>query len=135
MNILLAFVFLLGYYYFVLRRYNTLGFRIFSLCFFVSAAMIYWWWGDWSELKKVASNGISTRANVLEKSKDGANNIVMVAFLNEAGNLEQRVEHGGISDEEFDLLELNSATAIRYSPYSKTFFLEKSFQRQRHDLP
>ena len=52
-----AFIFLLAYYYFVLRKYNTLGFRLFSLCFFVSVAMLYWWWGDWRELKLVEREG------------------------------------------------------------------------------
>ena len=134
MTLFLLFIFLLAYYYFILRKYNTLGFRLFSLCFFVSVAMLYWWWGDWRELKKVERDGISVQAVVQQKRTDGSNNIVDVTFPDHAGKTVRRTEEGGISDAEFAELALNSPTPIRYSPDSDTFFLEKSFQRQSRDL-
>jgi len=134
MSIFLAFVFLLAYYYFVLRKYNTLGFRLFSLCFFVSVAMCYWWWNDWNELQAAAQNGVNSQAIVERKSTDGANNILEVSFMDNHGQQVRRIEAGGISDEEFAELQVNGPAFIIYSPDSETFFLEKSFQRQNRDM-
>ncbi len=134
MFIVCAFIFLLAYYYFILRKYNTLGFRLFSLCFFVSVYTLYLFWDGWRELKMVEHNGIHTQARVEQKSKDGSNNVLEVSFQDHLGNTVKRIEPTGVSDEEFAELELNSSAPIIYSPESKTFFLEKSFQRQNHDF-
>lgn len=133
LQILAAIVFLLAYYYFVLRKYNTLGFRLFSLCFFVSVAFTYWWWVDWRELKRVEHTGIATMATVLQKTS-ASEHRVTVAFKTQTGDTLTRVCEGGISDEELAALTLQQATPIIYSPESDTFFLEKSYQRQQKDL-
>jgi hypothetical protein len=129
-----VFVFLLAYYYFILRKYNTLGFRLFSLFFFVGASVLYWWWGDWRALKEAERNGINTMAEVTQKRKEGSDWLVEVHFKNQAGNDITWTHKGGMSDEELAAIVVNQPTLIRYSPATDSFFLEKSFQRQNHDM-
>lgn len=127
-------IFFLAYYYFVLRKYNTLGFRLFSLCFFVTVAMLYWWSTDWRELKRVEHHGISTMAEVRQKRMEDSSWLVEVSFREKTGKLVTRSCIGGMSDEELAEVRINQPTSIRYSPESDTFFLEKSFLRQNRDM-
>ncbi|QMW01084.1 hypothetical protein [Spirosoma foliorum] len=121
--------FLMAYYYFVLRKYNTLGFRMFSLFFFISLWFTYWWYGSDQELKNIQQNGVSIQALVLKKT----DNSLEVSFTNPSGKSIARTQTGGISVEEFAAVSEGKAAPILYSPKSDTFFLTSSFQRQRAD--
>lgn len=59
--------FLMAYYYYVLRTYNTLGFRILCVFFFVGFGVCYWWYTNYASLKDIQKNGVSAQALVLEK--------------------------------------------------------------------
>lgn len=128
-----AFIFLLAYYYFILRKYNTLGFRLFSLCFFVSAAMVYWWWSDWRELKKMEQEGITEAAYVLEKKQAGKDWLVSVQFTDEGGNQVTLPCDTGMSVEELAAVVPERPVFIRFRPGSTSVFLESSYQRRIKD--
>jgi len=64
-------VFILGMYWFVLRKYNSLGLRMFALCFFVFAACCVWLYNDEVELKTIFTNGEGYIASIISKTKTG----------------------------------------------------------------
>lgn len=122
-------VFLLAYYYFVLRKYNTLGFRLFSLFFFVGVSVCYWWYADYIDLKNVQKNGIATQGIILKKTA----NSLEVRFTDQSGKSVVRTQTGGISVEEFAAVTKGQSAPILYSPDSESFYLTSSYQRQLHD--
>lgn len=124
-----VFVFLLAYYYFVLRKYNTLGFRMFSLFFFVGFSVCYWWYADYSDLKNVQKTGIATQGIILHKTA----NSLEVRFTDRSGKSVVRTQTGGISVEEFAAVTIGQSAPILYSPTSDSFYLTSSYQRQLHD--
>ena len=121
--------FLMAYYYFVLRKYNTLGFRLFSLFFFISVSVCYWWYTDYADLKNVQKTGIATQALVLKKSA----NSLEVSFADQSGKSVVRTQTGGISVGEFAAVKEGNLAPILYSSKSDTFYLTSSFQRQIGD--
>ena len=122
-------IFLMAYYYFVLRKYNTLGFRMFSLFFFIGCSVCYWWYTDHRDLKAMQETGITTQALVLKKSADN----LTVRFTNPAGQSIVRTQMGGISVDEFATLTEGQPASILYSPQSDTVYLTSSYQRQFGD--
>ncbi|MVM33084.1 hypothetical protein GO755_23790 [Spirosoma sp. HMF4905] len=122
-------VFLMAYYYFVLRKYNTLGFRMFSLFFFIGLWFCYWWYGSDQDLKNIQHNGVPTQALILKKT----DNSLEVSFTNPSGKPIVRTQTGGISVEEFAAVTEGKTAPILYSPRTDTFFLTSSFQRQLSD--
>nr|WP_295926627.1 hypothetical protein [uncultured Dyadobacter sp.] len=122
-------IFFMAYYYFVLRKYNTLGFRLFSLFFFTSIAVSYWWYVDYAELKDVEKNGVATEAVVLKKSADD----LEYRFKDQAGHTVVRTQTGGISVEEFASVSEGKPAPVLYSPHSDVIYLKSSYQRQLSD--
>jgi hypothetical protein len=121
--------FLLAYYYFVLRKYNTLGFRMLSLFFFIGSCVCYWWYVDYIDLKEVEKNGIATQAVVLKKSA----NSLEFRFTDQTGKSVVRTQTGGISVEEFAPVTEGSSAPILYSSQSDLVYLATSHQRQLND--
>lgn len=121
--------FLMAYYYYVLRTYNTLGFRMFSLFFFVGFGVCYWWYTNYTSLKDVQKNGVSTQALVLEKTADN----LVVRFTDLSGKSVTRTQTGGISVDEFAAVTEGQSAPILYSPQSDTVFLVSSLRRQLAD--
>ncbi len=125
--------FWLAYYYFVLRKYNTLGFRMFSLFFVTGLSVCYWWYVGYRELKAVQQKGIATQAIVISKAVQKVNNILQVRFTDPSGKAIIRTQEGGISDAEFAAVHEGGTVLILYSPTSDTFFLADSYYRQLGD--
>lgn len=123
------FVFLLAYYYFVLRKYNTLGFRLFSLFFFTGCLACYWWYTSDRDLKSIQQTGIATNAVVLKKTADS----LQVRFTDQTGTVVERTQRGGISVQELAAVTEEQPVPILYTPRSQTFYLTTSYQRQLHD--
>jgi hypothetical protein len=121
--------FLMAYYYFVLRKYNTLGFRMFSLFFFIGLSVSYWWYSSDQVLKNIQQTGIPTQALVLKKTA----NDLELSFTSPAGKPLIRTQTGGMSVNELAAVTAGQIAPILYSPKSDTFFLASSFQRQRSD--
>lgn len=126
---LLVGAFLMAYYYFVLRKHNTLGFRLFSLFFFTSVAVTYWWYADYRDLKNTEKTGVATQALILKKSV----NSLEFQFNDVSGKLVVRTQTGGISVEEFAAVNEGQLAPILYSPQSDTVYLTSSYQRQFSD--
>jgi hypothetical protein len=128
-QLLCVFTFLMAYYYFILRTYNTLGFRLFSLCFFMGVSLCYWWYTSYVDLKNIQKNGIATQALVLKKSA----NSLDVRIIDQSGKSVVHTQTGGISVDEFAAVNEGHTAPILYSPQSDTFYLTSSYQRQLND--
>jgi hypothetical protein len=126
---LCAGIFFMAYYFFVLRKYNTLGFRLFSLFFFTSLAVCYWWYIDYADLKDVEKNGAATEAVVLKKTADN----LEFRFTDQTGKMIVRTQMGGVSVEEFASVSEGKSAPVLYSPNSDVVFLKSSYQRQLSD--
>jgi hypothetical protein len=126
---LCAGTFLMAYYFFVLRKYNTLGFRLFSLFFFTSLAVCYWWYVDYADLKDVEKNGSEMEAIVVKKTVDN----LEFRFTDLAGKVIVRTQMGGVSVEEFASVAVGKPAPVLYSPQSDVVFLKSSYQRQLSD--
>jgi hypothetical protein len=122
-------MFLMAYYFFVLRKYNTLGFRLFSLFSFTSIAVCYWWYIDYADLKDVEKNGAATEAVVLKKSTDN----IEFRFTDQTGNMIVRTQAGGISVEEFASVSEGKPAPVLYSRQSDVIYLKSSYERQLSD--
>jgi hypothetical protein len=122
-------IFLMAYYFFVLRKYNTLGFRLFSLFSFTSIAVCYWWYIDYADLKDVEKNGAATEAVVLKKSADN----LEFRFTDQTGNTIVRTQAGGISVEEFASVSEGKPAPVLYSRQSDVIYLKSSYERQLRD--
>ena len=122
-------VFWLAYYYFVLRKYNTLGFRMFSLFFFTGVCVCCWWYADDQDLKDVQTYGLATQAIVVRKTE----NSLEFNFKNKSGQETVRTQTGGISVEEFASVTEGKPASILYSSESDMVFLEGSYKRQLSD--
>jgi hypothetical protein len=122
-------IFWLAYYYFVLRKYNTLGFRMFSLFFFTGVCVCCWWYADDQDLKDVQTHGIATQALVIKK----AENSLEFSFKDHSGHSTIRRQTGGISVEEFASVSEGKGAPILYSSESDMVFLKSSYQRQLSD--
>jgi len=123
------FAFLMAYYYFVLRKYNTLGFRMFSLFFFTACFACYWWYTADRDLKSIQRTGIATDALVLKKT----DNDLTVRFTDQTGKTVERTQKGGISVQEFAAVSEGRTAPILYAPRAGTIYLASSYQRQLHD--
>lgn len=133
MTLLAVFLFLLAYYYVVLRRFNTLGFRLFSLCVFVSIAFLYWWWGDYRALKNLEENGISSDGLVWEKKQQGGDWLITVVVQGPNFDLDMRPLDKAISTEELKTIVLKEPVKVRFVPLGKGAMLEQSYQRHLRD--
>ena len=72
---------LFGIYWFVLRKYNSLGLRLFTLCFFLFVACCVWLYKDEQSLKNTLTAGEQHIATVISKEKTGNNdNLVEISF-------------------------------------------------------
>lgn len=128
-EILLAFVFLMAYYYFILRKYNALGFRIFSICLFTSLLVCYWWYDNYRDLKAIQQQGVLTEALLLKKAAD----TLTVRFTDQSSRLVEGSQLGGISVDEFAAVSPDKPVSVLYVPDTDIVFLASSFQRQIGD--
>ena len=117
--------FLMAWYYFVLRTYNTLGLRMFSLFFFVGSAVCYWCYDNYRDLKAIQQYGIARQAIVLKKT----DNRIDFRFADPLGKLIVRTQTGGISATEFAAVSEGQPASILYNPQSNVVFLTSSYQR------
>jgi hypothetical protein len=124
-----AFVFLMAYYYFVLRKYNGLGLRLFSIFTFVALFVTYLWWQSDLDLKRTEREGIRTEAVVVKKTAAD----LTVRLVDQGGQTIERTQKGGISVDEMAAVTEGHPAPVIYRPDSNSLYLASSFERQRHD--
>lgn len=136
---IILFVFFFAFYWFVLRKYNSLGFRMFSLFFFVSLAGAYWIWQDEQVLKGLQQGGQAYEATVLEKFKAGnsntssPDNAFRVSFKTTDGTILRLSTSEYVSQEEWDSTQVNQQIKVLYDPKTEIVYVAKSVARFQND--
>ncbi|MBC8045159.1 MAG: DUF3592 domain-containing protein [Fimbriimonadaceae bacterium] len=127
------------YYYFVLRRFNALGFRLFSLFTFIAIAFACWIYQDEKTLSFLQKNGEHVNATIQSKEKIGSETTsspdyaVTISFANKKGEVITQQTHEYISEKEWNSFSENTEIEIIYDTASKEAYIAKSLERFKND--
>ena len=135
LEILLIGIFLFAVYWFVLRRYNSLGFRMLVLCFFLFVACSIWLYRDELNLKNMLTKGEQYIATVNSKwvSSDHKDNNVELSFTTRSGQEVNVTTDDYISKEEWQKFEVGKPLSVIYIPPTKQTFVQQSIMRFKED--
>ncbi len=121
-------------YWFIMRKFNSLGLRMFIMFFSVFAAACVWIYQDEVQLKHTLANGEKYDAIILSKAKQNKNdNEVAVLFSNKAGKMITAYTSEYISVPEWDGFEKGKTLPVLYVPDTGKVFAEQSLQRFKSD--
>ncbi|MFN8355598.1 MAG: hypothetical protein U0Y10_14170 [Spirosomataceae bacterium] len=131
-------LFFFAVYWFVLRRYNSLGLRLFFLFTVVSMAIAYWIYQDEQTLKSLTQHGETYQATLLEKTKvqsssSTPDNTVKVSFRRSNGQAITQSTSEYISDEEFNSFQPQTPLAVLYDPTTNKTYVKISLSRFQND--
>lgn len=137
-SILLIAVGSLLYYIFILRKFNSLGFRLFSLFIFVAILFVCWTWQDEKQLASIEKNGEHYTATVISKEKtdnpqSSPDNAVTVSFRNNQGEIIDMQTHEYISEKEWQTFEKGKSIDVIYNRDANELFVAESLERFRGD--
>ncbi|MVM30673.1 DUF3592 domain-containing protein [Spirosoma sp. HMF4905] len=130
-----AFIFLV--WYFILRKYRSLGLRMFFLFSAVAAMAAYWLYCDIQDEKSMVQNGHLLTATVLEKNKltsgtgSTIDNQITVFFQYPEGKTRVISTSEYISNEEFSALTIGQHIAVLYNPVKEQVYYTVSFSRYK----
>ncbi|WP_428654878.1 hypothetical protein [Runella sp.] len=132
---LLIGIFFFAIYWFILRRYNSLGLRLFVLFFSVALAVSYWIYEDEQVLKSLQKNGQHYDALVLQKLKTkaehttSADNTVKLSFKTTGGETIEQSTHEYISNEEYERFKEGKTIPVLYDAQSRIVYVNESLNR------
>jgi hypothetical protein len=127
-------IFLFSMYWFVLRKHNSLGLRMFILCFLVFAACCVWLYKDEAQLKTTLTNGEEYIAAIISKDKINNNdNEVEISFIAKNGKTVRTKTSQYISQAEWNNFETGKPVSVIYLPSTQQTFVEQSIMRFKTD--
>lgn len=134
LELVLIGVFLFAVYWFVLRKYNSLGLRLFVLCFMLFTGCCTWIYKDEVKLKKTIEEGEERVAIVLSKAKTGKNdNTVEVSLSSKDNRTITASTSDYVSQEEWDKFETGKPLSVLYIPSTNQVFVQQSIMRFKAD--
>ncbi len=122
-------------YWFLLRRYNSLGLRLFVMFSAVALAGAYWIYEDEQVLKSLQKNGERYEAKVLQKLKTqadhtaSADNTVRLSFKTSQGQTIEQTTHEYVSDEEYARFAEGKIISVVFDPHSQKVYVLESLNR------
>ena len=125
---------LFGIYWFVLRKYNSLGLRLFILCFFLFVACCVWLYKDEQSLKNTLTAGEQHIATVISKEKIGNNyNLVEISFTANDGKAITTTTSEYISQQEWDNFVTGKPLPVIYVSSTRQTYVQQSIMRFKDD--
>ena len=125
---------LFGIYWFVLRKYNSLGLRLFTLCFFLFVACRVWLYKDEQSLKNTLTAGEQHIATVISKEKTGNNdNLVEISFTANDGKAITTTTSEYISQQEWDNFVTGKPLPVIYVASTRQTYVQQSIMRFKDD--
>ncbi|MFN8343672.1 MAG: hypothetical protein U0X91_01635 [Spirosomataceae bacterium] len=127
------------YYYFVLRKYNSLGFRLFSLFTFITSTFCYWLYEDTQIQKSILKNGRTVNGIVLAKEKktqagsSSPDNVVTVRLSLQALKTDTFQVYKYTSAEEWERFKIGSTIPLIYDVGKNNLFIKESYHRMLND--
>jgi len=133
LELVLIGAFIFAIYWFILRKYNSLGLRLFVLCFLLFIGSSVWLYKDEMKLKRMIASGEEHVANVISKTKDSKHNEVTLSFITDRGQAVRSNSRDYISDAEWARLEPNGTVPVIYVASSEETFVKQSVLRFKQD--
>jgi hypothetical protein len=133
LELLLIGAFIFAIYWFILRKYNSLGLRMFVLCFLLFIASCTWIYKDEKNLKAVLKNGEEHVATILSKSHADNNNEVQVTFTADDGHTVNTKTSEYVSKEEWENFDAGKPLSILYEAGKKKTIVQQSIMRFKND--
>jgi Ca2+/Na+ antiporter len=134
LELLIIGAFLFAVYWFIMRRFNTLGLRMFLLCFFLFVACSIWLYKDEKQLKHTIENGEEHVATIVSKATVGKNDHqVEIAFAAKDGKLITAKTNEYVSQEEWDRFEPGKPLSVLYVPDRQQTYVQQSIMRFKND--
>lgn len=126
--------FIFAIYWFILRRYNALGLRLFVLCFLLFIGCCVWIYKDEMNLKATLNAGEEHIAVVTAKSKkNGKDNEVSISFTARDGKTINTSTSDYVSLQEWDRFEYGKPVSVIYVPSIHQTFVQQSIMRFKGD--
>jgi|SRR5882757_85779 len=128
-------LFILAVYWFVLRRFNSLGFRLLFLCVFLFAGCCTWLYKDEMSLRNTITKGEEVVATIVSKSisSNKKDNLVEISFTTKDGGFINTSTGKYISQQEWDKLEAGRSLPVIYVPATQEAFVKESILRFKAD--
>jgi hypothetical protein len=135
LELVLIGVFFIAFYWFVLRKYNSLGFRLFFLCTCLFIGCCTWLYKDEKELQNTITKGEEYVATVQAKSVVGQkkDNEVEVSFTTKDGKLIDAKTSKYVSQQEWDKFEIGKPLSILYVADNQETYVQQSIMRFKED--
>ena len=133
LELLLIGIVLFAVYWFILRKYNSLGLRLFVLCFLLFIASCVWLYKDESSLTRILNTGEEHIAFVTSKSRTAKTNEVEISFTSEGDKAINTKTSAYISQEEWERFERGKPLSVIYVPSTKQTFVQQSIMRFKAD--
>ena len=135
LELVLIGAFIFAIYWFVLRKYNALGLRLFVLCFLLFIGCCTWLYKDEMRLKNTIAKGEEHVATVISKSVVGKkkDNEVEISFTAKDGRMVNAKTSAYVSQQEWDKFEVGKPISILYVADSQETFVQQSIMRFKGD--
>ncbi|MEO8403612.1 MAG: hypothetical protein ABI480_03420 [Chitinophagaceae bacterium] len=134
LELILIGAFIFAIYWFILRKYNSLGLRLFVLCFLLFVGCSVWLYKDEMKLKNTITTGEEHIATVLSKSITGKNdNTVELSFTAKDGKTINAVTSDYISKPEWDKFESGKPLSVLYVANTNKTYVQQSIMRFKGD--
>ncbi|MES2774317.1 MAG: hypothetical protein V4722_09040 [Bacteroidota bacterium] len=130
LELVLIGAFIFSLYWFIMRKYNSLGLRMFIMCGLLFVATCVWLYQDEKQLTKTLSTGEVYTATIVSKATVGNNDHeVSVAFVANDGKKIRSSTTEYVSQEEWDRFETGKAIPVIYVPSTNKIFVQESTMR------
>lgn len=125
-------------WWFVFRRYRSLGLRLMYVCSMVGLMMGFWFYSDLQEQKLMQQNGKELTAKLNRKwtalnPQNSLENLIEVTFEYPNGQPKVRSSSSFISDQEHAALRVGQTIKIFYNPSTEQVYYAVSFARYQSD--
>ena len=134
LELILIGAFIFALYWFIMRKYNSLGLRLFILCFLLFVACCVWLYNDETNLKNTLATGEEHMATVISKAIVGkSDHEVQVSFTARDGTTVNAKTSEYVSKEEWEGFESGKALAIVYIANKNATYVQQSMMRFKAD--
>ena len=127
------------YYYFVLRKYNSLGFRLFSLFTFITLSFCYWLYEDTQTQKSMIKNGQTINGILLAKEKktqpgsSSPDNVLIMRLSLQSNKPDTLQVYKYTSVEEWERFKIGETIPLLYDAEKNNLFVKESYHRMLND--
>lgn len=123
-----------AYYWFVLRRFNSLGFRLLSLFTFISVMVGVWIQQDRQLQQRVLTSGRTVVGKLVDKQQQGTDSTVTVEVLLGGSEPERRSTSEFISMTEYASFIVGKPIELLHDTQTDAIYVKQSFQRMVADF-